>query len=87
MPTLTYREAAKRVHRSRRTIRHWRTSGMPMGWETRNGQKVRVVDEHTLLAWWRQRMKNDPIRQQRIRAAKAAQNEPQRQTRPIDGQS
>jgi transposase len=87
VPQLTYREAAKRVHRSRRTIRHWRTSGMPMGWETRNGQRVRVVDEHTLLSWWRQRMQNDPIRQQRIRARKAAETAAQTQTRRVENQS
>lgn len=73
MPTLTYREAAARVHRSRRTIRHWRLQGMRMGWEIRDGQRVRVVETKTLLAWWRQRLKNDPVHQQRIRAKKAAE--------------
>ena len=73
MPTLTYREAAKRVGRARRTIRHWRLNGMEMTWEIRNGQSVRVVELRVLLAWWRQRLKNDPINQQRIRALKAAE--------------
>ncbi|MAP63141.1 MAG: hypothetical protein CMH34_05235 [Microbacterium sp.] len=81
MPTLTYREAAKRVGRSRRTIRHWRLNGMRMGWETREGQRVRVVELATLLAWWRQRLKNDPVHQQRLRAQNAAQTEAQAQTR------
>ncbi|ONI65643.1 hypothetical protein CSIV_05025 [Microbacterium sp. CSI-V] len=70
MPLLTYREAAKRVHRSRRTIRHWRMQGMPMMWALRDGQRVRVVELRVLLSWWRQKLKNDPIVQQRIRAEK-----------------
>ncbi|WP_194385351.1 hypothetical protein [Microbacterium luteum] len=77
MPTLTYREAAKRVGRSRRAIQYWRARGMPMEWETRNGQRVRVVEQRTLLAWWRQRLKNDPVHQQRLRAQIAAQMEAQ----------
>lgn len=72
MATLTYREAAKRVRRSRRTIRHWRHSGMRMGWEIRDGQRVRVVELDVLLAWWRQRLKNDPVHQQRLRSKQAA---------------
>lgn len=67
MPMLTYREAAKRVGRTRRAIRRWRHSGMPMSWETRDGQTCRVVDETTLLAWWRQRLKNDPVHQAKLR--------------------
>lgn len=72
MSNLTYREAADRVGRSRRTIRHWRHSGMRMGWEVRDGQRVRVVELDVLLAWWRQRLKNDPVHQQRLRAKRAA---------------
>jgi hypothetical protein len=34
-----------------------------MTWQ---GQR-RVVDETTLLAWWRDRMTNDPVHQNRIR--------------------
>lgn len=71
---LTYREAAKRVGRSRRTIRHWRLQGMPMDWDVRGGQKVRVVELSVLLRWWRQRLKNDPIHQQRLRAQKRQQH-------------
>ncbi len=48
-----------------------------MEWETRNGQRVRVVEQRTLLAWWRQRLKNDPVHQQRLRAQIAAQMEAQ----------
>ena len=70
---LTYREAAKLVRRSRRTIRYWKLQGMPMGWDNRNGQHVRVVDEDVLIAWWHQRMDNDPVWQNRIRAKIAAQ--------------
>lgn len=65
---LSYREAAIRVRRSRRTIRYWKLQGMRMGWERRDGQMVRVVDESVLLAWWRDRMDNDPVWQNRIRA-------------------
>lgn len=73
MATLTYREAAARVRRSRRTIRHWRMNGMPMSWDVRDGQRVRVVEVDVLLAWWRQRLKNDPVHQQRVRAKRAAE--------------
>ncbi|EYT59461.1 hypothetical protein [Microbacterium sp. UCD-TDU] len=68
MTLLTYREAATRVRRSRRTIRYWKLQGMRMGWERRDGQLVRVVEEDVLLAWWRDRMDNDPVWQNRIRA-------------------
>lgn len=68
MTMLSYREAATRVRRSRRTIRYWKLQGMRMGWERRDGQLVRVVDEDTLIAWWQQRMDNDPVWQNRIRA-------------------
>jgi len=64
---LTYREAADRVNRSRRSIRRWRLNGMPMGWDTRDGQRVRVVSEETLLAWFRARLIADPVHQQRMR--------------------
>lgn len=68
MTMLSYREAAIRVRRSRRTIRYWKLQGMRMGWERRDGQLVRVVDEDVLIAWWVQRMDNDPVWQNRIRA-------------------
>ncbi|ALJ20389.1 hypothetical protein AOA12_10900 [Microbacterium sp. No. 7] len=68
---LSYREAAHRVHRSRRTIGRWRKNGMPMSWDTRDGQRVRVVDEAVLLAWWRQRLRNDPAHRYRLRALRA----------------
>lgn len=83
MKQLTYREAAKRVGRSRRTIRYWRLQGMPMGWAVRNGQRVRVVEQTVLLKWWRQRLKNDPIVQQRIRAEKAREVAAQSATRRV----
>ncbi|KTR95359.1 hypothetical protein NS220_06020 [Microbacterium testaceum] len=83
MVTLTYREAATRVHRSRRTIRHWRLHGMRMGWEVRDGQRVRVVELEVLLAWWRQRLKNDPVHQQRLRAKRAAQAAARDSSEPI----
>lgn len=61
---LTYRQAAKRVNRSVRTINRWRRNGMPMSW--RNG--FRVVEITVLLAWWRERMNADPAHQYRMRA-------------------
>lgn len=64
---LTYREAAARVRRSMRAIRYWRQNGMEMGWDIRDGQRVRVVDEDVLLAWWRDRLKNDPAHRWRMR--------------------
>ncbi|MFI8593765.1 hypothetical protein ACIGCK_04955 [Microbacterium sp. NPDC078428] len=67
MTQLTYREAARRVRRTIRTINRWRSRGMPMTWDTRDGQRVRVVDESVLLAWWRARLSADPVHQQRIR--------------------
>jgi phage terminase Nu1 subunit (DNA packaging protein) len=71
---LTYREAAKLVGRKRRAIQYWRARGMPMEWQTRDGQRVRVVEKKVLQAWFRQRLKNDPVHQQRLRAAQAAEN-------------
>ena len=62
---LTYRQAARRVRRSVRTINRWRRAGMPMGWD----RGRRVVDEAVLLAWWRARMQADPVHQQRLRRA------------------
>lgn len=67
MTLLTYRQAAARVGRTPRCIRYWRQRGMPMSWGTRDGQRCRVVDEEVLLAWWRDRLKNDPVHQQRLR--------------------
>lgn len=64
---LTYREAARRVRRSVITIKRWRRNGyLSMGWERREGQRVRVVTEDVLLACWRERMRADPIHQQRL---------------------
>lgn len=66
---LTYREAAKRVRRSVRTIKRWRKGGMRMGFDT-SGR--RVVDEELLLAWWRARMTADPVHQRRLLAQRDA---------------
>lgn len=68
---LTYREAARRVQRSTRAIKRWRQHGMTMTWERRAGQLCRVVDEETLLAWWRTRLQNDPVHQARLEARRA----------------
>ncbi|MCR2824215.1 hypothetical protein [Microbacterium sp. zg.Y909] len=67
VPLLTYREAAHRVRRTPRAIRYWRQHGMVMGWAIRDGQRVRVVREDVLLAWWRQRLQNWPAHQYRMR--------------------
>lgn len=64
---LTYREAAVRVRRSVRTLWRWRKRGMRMGWGTRDGQRVRLVREDVLLAYWRARMTADPVHQHLIR--------------------
>lgn len=67
MSELTYRQAARRVHRSVKTIKRWRRNGLRMGWGMFEGQRCRVVDEEVLLAWWRDRLRNDPVHQQRLR--------------------
>lgn len=67
-PWLTYAEAAHRVNRSIRTINRWRRAGMPMNWDTRDGQPVRTVREDILLDWWRDRLNNWPPHQYRLRA-------------------
>lgn len=60
---LTYRQAARRVHRTIRTIRRWKKNGMPT--ILRSG--VRYVEEETLLAWWRDRLMADPAHRWRMR--------------------
>lgn len=64
---LSYRQAARRVHRSVRAIKRWRAQGMPMTWDIRDGQRLRVVDEQVLLAWWRDRLTAWPPHQYRMR--------------------
>lgn len=61
---LTYRQAAQRVDRHVKTIKRWRRSGLPMSYD-QHGR--RVVDEATLLAWWRDRMDAWPPHQYRLR--------------------
>lgn len=78
---LTYREASKLVGRSRRTLRHWRLNGLPMTWGTRNGQTVRLVEITALRKYARERLRNDPIVQQRIRAEIARERGAQGPTR------
>jgi len=67
MTKLTYREAAVRTKRSIRTINRWRRGGMPMEWEMRGDQRVRVVREDILLQWWRDRLTAWPTHQYRLR--------------------
>lgn len=64
---LSYRQAAALVNRSPRTIRHWRQQGMPMSWEERDGQLVRVVDQEVLQAWFRARLQAWPTHRWRMR--------------------
>ncbi|MFJ4255164.1 WhiB family transcriptional regulator [Microbacterium sp. NPDC090003] len=63
----TYKQAAARVGSSERTVRHWRSDGMVMGWEIIEGQRTRVVREDVLLAWWRDTMDRSPVHQFRVR--------------------
>lgn len=77
MTQLTYRQAARRVRRSVRTIKRWRRAGMPMGLV--NG--FRVVEEDVLLAWWRDRMAAWPPHQYRLRkAAQQAHDTPEHES-------
>lgn len=62
---LTYREAARRVHRSVRQIHVWRAEGMPMVWGERDGQRVRLVHRKTLMTEFRRRLGRNPIHRQR----------------------
>ncbi len=72
MATLTYREAAREVRRSVRTIKRWRRAGMTMTWEQRDGQRVRVIDEDLLFATLRDRLDAWPSHQYRLRRLQAA---------------
>lgn len=72
---LTYREAARATRRSVITIKRWRRNGMPMGWEIREGQKHRVVDEAVLKKWWRERMTADPVWQHRLKKIRQEREE------------
>lgn len=72
MATLTYREAASAVRRPVFTIKRWRRTGMPMTWERRDGQNVRVVDEDVLFATLRERLDAWPSHQYRLRRVLAA---------------
>lgn len=65
---LGYAAAARRVKSSKNTIRRWAREGMPMEWRLSGaGQRERVVDEEILLAWWRRKMSESPVHQNRIR--------------------
>lgn len=73
---LTYREAAKRVERSIRAINRWRRGGhLTMGWDERDGRRVRVIEQESLLKCFRERLQSNPAHQWRMRteAAKRAQ--------------
>lgn len=83
MPLLTYRETAKALGVSRRTVRRWRQQGMDMSWGKRDGQNVRVVELRVARAWFRERRKNDPITQQRIRAEKRREEAAHGSTRRV----
>ena len=73
---LTYKQAAKHVGRSPRTIKLWCEQGMTRGWKTIDGQRTRVVSERVLLEWSRQKMKNSPVHQYRMRAIRRAEGLP-----------
>lgn len=38
-----------------------------MVWGVREGQRVRLVDDDVLRAWWRERMAHDPVWQNELR--------------------
>jgi hypothetical protein len=65
---LTLRDAAKRVRSTERTVKRWQAAGLATEWRDLDGQRVRVVEEDTLLAYWRERMDASPVHQARIRA-------------------
>lgn len=67
----TYRTAARKVHRCERTIRRWRSMGMPMEWRMIEGQRTRVVREDVLQAWFRQTLVNSPVHQYRMRTLRS----------------
>ena len=73
---LTYKQAAKFVGRSKGAIRLWGRQGMPLGWKTIDGQRARVVSDRVLLEWSRQKMKNSPVHQYRMRAIRRAEGLP-----------
>lgn len=64
---LTYNEAAKRIGRSRSSIHNWRRDGMPMRWRNTPDGPERIVDESVLLAWFREKLRADPVHQARMR--------------------
>lgn len=70
---LTYRQAAKRVHRSVRQIKQWRHDGMPMGVDERGR---RTVDERVLLAEYRRRLNAWPAHRYRMRSRDDTLNGP-----------
>lgn len=64
---LTFTAAATRVGRSRRVIRLWGQQGMPLAWKTIDGQRTRVVREDVLMATFREKLKNNPSHQAKMR--------------------
>ncbi len=79
MATLSYREAARTVRRSVRTIKRWRSAGHDHDMGDPAGPAVRVVDEDLLFATLRARLDAWPSHQYRLRRrrrAEAAANQP-----------
>lgn len=64
---LTYPEAARRVKRSTRSIRLWHEQGMPMRLRPGPHGPERIVDEQTLLAWYREKLQSNVVHQARMR--------------------
>lgn len=48
---------------------------MPMGWDVREGQRCRVVDEEVLLAWYRARLMNWKAWQAQMRVLDEQEND------------
>lgn len=62
----TYREAAARVQRSKRTVIRWQVDGMQMTWGIRDGQRFHLVREDVLLAYWRASVRTDQAKRQDV---------------------
>lgn len=74
---LTYKAAAKHVGRSVTAIRLWGRQGMPLGWKTIDGQRTRVVREDVLMATFREKLKNDPSHQAKLRRIRREEGLPE----------
>lgn len=61
---LTYRDAAKKVGRSKRALQRWHRRGMPMSLDD---QGRKIVHEEILFAWYRKNLRSWPPHQWKMR--------------------